>query len=206
MKQRTKNYTIINRTPGLTFLLIFIFLWEPALTATFLTLSPCTYSIRAPNTKSIQANIQASMAVSPSAFGVFVVTVLKMLTRTRKSVTSSAILPGITSMGMRKEIQETITNKPRKNMISSQGKQNAVPPQCPPPPPNIVLHYPQKCGDIVPAPPPGPGVVRVQCSGVVRGHCGGTAFCLPRLLRNIFIGFQYFIPTNENNTPQCSNV
>ena len=52
------------------------------------------------------------MAVSPSAFGVFVVTVLKMLTRTRKSVTSSAILPGITSMGMRKEIQETITNKP----------------------------------------------------------------------------------------------
>ena len=73
-----------------------------------------TYSIRAPNTKSIQANIQASMAVRPSAFGVFVVTVLKMLTRTRKSVTRSAILPGITSMGMRKEIQETITNKPRK--------------------------------------------------------------------------------------------
>ena len=25
------------------------------------------------------------------------------------------------------------------------------------------------------------GVVRVQCSGVVRGHCRGTAFCLPRL-------------------------
>ena len=40
------------------------------------------------------------------------VTVLKMLTRTRKRVTRRAILPGITSIGMRKEIQETITNRP----------------------------------------------------------------------------------------------
>ena len=45
-------------------------------------------------------------------FGVLVVTVLKMLTRTRKRVTRSAILPGMTSIGMRKEIQETITNSP----------------------------------------------------------------------------------------------
>ena len=45
-------------------------------------------------------------------FGVLVVTVLKMLTRTRKRVTRRAILPGMTSMGMRKEIQETITNRP----------------------------------------------------------------------------------------------
>ena len=44
--------------------------------------------------------------------GVLVVTVLNMLTRTRKRVTSSAILPGITSMGIRNEIQETITNIP----------------------------------------------------------------------------------------------
>ena len=44
--------------------------------------------------------------------GVLVVTVLKMLTRTRKSVTRRAILPGITSIGMRKEIQDTMTNRP----------------------------------------------------------------------------------------------
>ncbi len=34
------------------------------------------------------------MAVSPSALGVLVVTVLKMLTSTRKRVTSRAIRPG----------------------------------------------------------------------------------------------------------------
>ena len=71
-----------------------------------------TYSMRAPKTKSMQASIQASMAVSPSALGVLVVTVLNMFTRTRKRVTSSAIRPGITSMGIRNEIQETITNRP----------------------------------------------------------------------------------------------
>ena len=71
-----------------------------------------TYSIRAPNTKRMQANIQASIAVSPSAFGVLVVTVLKMLTSTRNKVTRRPILPGITSMGMRKDIQDTITNRP----------------------------------------------------------------------------------------------
>ncbi len=36
---------------------------------------------------------QASIAVSPSAFGVFVVTVLKMFTRTRNRVTRRAIRP-----------------------------------------------------------------------------------------------------------------
>ena len=71
-----------------------------------------TYSIRAPNTKRMQANIQASMAVRPSALGVLVVTLLKMLTSTRNKVTSRAILPGITSIGMRKDIQDTITNRP----------------------------------------------------------------------------------------------
>ena len=71
-----------------------------------------TYSIKAPNTKRIQANIQASMAVRPSALGVLVVTVLKMLTSTRNKVTRRAILPGMTSMGMRNEIQETMTNRP----------------------------------------------------------------------------------------------
>ena len=71
-----------------------------------------THSIKAPKTNRIQANIQASIAVSPSALGVLVVTVLKMLTSTRNSVTRSAILPGITSMGIRKEIHETITKRP----------------------------------------------------------------------------------------------
>ena len=52
------------------------------------------------------------MSFEPSAFGVLVVTVLKMLTRTRKRVTRRAILPGITSIGMRKEIQDTMTNRP----------------------------------------------------------------------------------------------
>lgn len=47
-----------------------------------------------PNTKRIQANIQISIAVSVSAFGEFVVTLLKMLTSTRKSVIKRAILPG----------------------------------------------------------------------------------------------------------------
>ena len=73
-----------------------------------------THSIKAPNTKRIQANIQASIAVNPSALGVLVVTLLKMLTKTRKRVTKRAILPGITSMGIRKEIQETMTNNPAK--------------------------------------------------------------------------------------------
>ena len=71
-----------------------------------------THSTKAPNTKRIQANIQASIAVSPSALGVLVVTLLKMLTSTRNSVTRSAILPGITSIGMRNEIHETITKRP----------------------------------------------------------------------------------------------
>ena len=73
-----------------------------------------TYSIKAPNTKRIQANIHASIAVRPSALGVLVVTVLKMLTKTRNRVTKRAILPGITSIGIRKEIQETMTNNPAK--------------------------------------------------------------------------------------------
>ena len=60
----------------------------------------------------MQANIQASIAVSPSALGVLVVTVLKMLTSTRNKVTRRAILPGMTSMGMRNDIQDTITNRP----------------------------------------------------------------------------------------------
>ena len=40
------------------------------------------------------------------------VTVLKMLTRTRKIVTSKAILPGMTSGGTTKLIHETTTNRP----------------------------------------------------------------------------------------------
>ena len=71
-----------------------------------------TYSTKAPNTKRMQANIQASMAVRPSALGVLVVTLLKMLTSTRNRVTRRAILPGMMSAGMGNEIQETITQRP----------------------------------------------------------------------------------------------
>ena len=52
-----------------------------------------------------------------ATFGVLVVTVLKMLTRTRKRVTRRAILPGITSIGMRKEIHDTMTNKPEESSV-----------------------------------------------------------------------------------------
>ena len=78
-----------------------------------------TYSTRAPNTKRIQASIQASMAVRPSALGVLVVTLLKMLTSTRKRVTNRAILPGITSIGIRKDIHETITNSPKQKQFAA---------------------------------------------------------------------------------------
>ena len=46
----------------------------------------------APNTNSTQTITQASIAVRPSAFGMLVVMVLKMLTRTRKTVIRSVIL------------------------------------------------------------------------------------------------------------------
>ena len=67
---------------------------------------------RAPNTNKRQDNIQISIAVKPSALGVLVVTVLKMLTSTRNRVIRSAILPGITSGGTTKLIQDTTTNRP----------------------------------------------------------------------------------------------
>ena len=67
---------------------------------------------RAPNTNKRQDNIQISIAVKPSALGVLVVTVLKMLTNTRNRVIRSAILPGITSGGTTKLIQDTTTNRP----------------------------------------------------------------------------------------------
>ena len=62
---------------------------------TYLHLTVCSQSVVSisPNTKRMQANIQISIAVSVSAFGEFVVTLLKMLTSTRKSVIKRAILP-----------------------------------------------------------------------------------------------------------------
>ena len=45
--------------------------------------------------------------ILPSALGVLVVTVLKILTRTRKRVTNKAILPGIISGGTTK-LEENI--------------------------------------------------------------------------------------------------
>ena len=52
------------------------------------------------------------LPVRPSALGMFVVMVLKMLTKTRKTVTKSVILPGTISGGTKKLIQDTITNMP----------------------------------------------------------------------------------------------
>ena len=53
-----------------------------------------------------------SMAVRPSARGILLVILLKMLTRTRKTVTRMVILPGTLSGGTKKLIQETMTNMP----------------------------------------------------------------------------------------------
>ena len=47
---------------------------------------------KAPKTKSTQTMTQASIAVRPSAFGMLVVMVLKILTRTRKTVMRRVIL------------------------------------------------------------------------------------------------------------------
>ena len=76
-------------------------------------LRPCdTYANRAPTTKIKQAIIQASNAVKPSALGVFVLTVLKMLTSARNKVINNAIRPEISSIGITNEIHERITKKP----------------------------------------------------------------------------------------------
>ena len=53
----------------------------------------CKRTPNLPNTNRMQANIHISIAVRPSAFGEFVVMLLKMLMRTRKMVMRSAILP-----------------------------------------------------------------------------------------------------------------
>ena len=68
--------------------------------------------MRAPNTKMMQTMMKDSIAVRPSAFGILLVMLLKMLTRTRKTVTRIVILPGTLSGGTRKLIHETITNMP----------------------------------------------------------------------------------------------
>ena len=70
------------------------------------------YSMRAPKTKRTQTMTQASMAVRPSALGMLVVIVLKMLTRTRKTVTRRVMRPGTMSGGTRNEIHDTMTNIP----------------------------------------------------------------------------------------------
>ena len=68
--------------------------------------------INRPKTKRMQASIQISMAVRPSALGELELMLLKMLTSTRKRVIRSAMRPGTMSGGMRNEIQETTTKRP----------------------------------------------------------------------------------------------
>ena len=66
--------------------------------------------IKAPNTNTMQMMTNDSMAVSPSARGMLLVMLLKMLTRTRKTVTRMVMRPGTLSGGTRKLIQDTLTN------------------------------------------------------------------------------------------------
>lgn len=68
--------------------------------------------MRAPNTKMMQMMMKASIAVSPSALGILLVMLLKMLTRQRKTVTRMVMRPGTLSGGTRKLIQDTMTNMP----------------------------------------------------------------------------------------------
>ena len=70
------------------------------------------YSRSARKTKNMQAIIQDDIAVIPSTFGDTFVIVLKIFVRTRKRVTSKAILPGTTSGGITKLTHDTATNKP----------------------------------------------------------------------------------------------
>ena len=73
-----------------------------------------TYSKSAPKTNRMHAIIQASIAVRHSALGVLVATLLKMLMSARSIITNKVILAGIFFMGIKKEIQETITQRPGK--------------------------------------------------------------------------------------------
>ena len=58
--------------------------------------------IRAPKTKMMQTMMKASIAVKPSAFGILLVMLLKILTRTRKTVTRMVMRPGTLSGGTKK--------------------------------------------------------------------------------------------------------
>ena len=58
--------------------------------------------IRAPKTKMMQTMMKASIAVRPSAFGILLVMLLKILTRTRKTVTRMVMRPGTLSGGTKK--------------------------------------------------------------------------------------------------------
>ena len=57
------------------------------------------------------------MAFMPSALGLLVVTVLKMLMSTRNRVINIAMRPGTTSGGTRKLTHDTTTNRPEKGVI-----------------------------------------------------------------------------------------
>ena len=75
--------------------------------------STMPYSSRAKKTMKMQTTRYMSMALSCEelADGAMERTLLKMLTSTRKRVTSNAILPGTTDGRIRNDIQETTTNK-----------------------------------------------------------------------------------------------
>ena len=60
------------------------------------------YATKVPNTNIRQEKIQADTALNPSELGELEIKLLKIFITTRKRVTSSAILPGITSGSIRK--------------------------------------------------------------------------------------------------------
>ena len=69
---------------------------------TYLNSKMPPYSKSAKQTYKIQIMIQADMEVKDSVFGEVVVTLMKMLMRTKNKVTSRVIRPGMTSGGMTK--------------------------------------------------------------------------------------------------------
>ena len=68
----------------------------------FIFISIPAYATKAPNTKIRQENTHADTALNPSETGELEMRLLKILITTKKRVTRSAILPGITSGSIKK--------------------------------------------------------------------------------------------------------
>ena len=78
------------------------FKYKHTLACLFFFIRIMVYPANAPKTKRMQERTHADMAVRPSTFGDFLVTLLKMLIRTRKSVTSKVSRPETSFGGIKK--------------------------------------------------------------------------------------------------------